>query len=82
MTYFRHAPCDDMIAPAMCVVGAVHDRDPAEFLDALAEARRAGGPEWPTALVAVLASMVDPSRTPRQLLGWLDDEPAAQKGHP
>jgi hypothetical protein len=53
-------------------VGAVRAGDPTEILDSIAAARKATGdhPLWRTALILVLAGMVDDGATPRELLAW------------
>jgi hypothetical protein len=53
-------------------VGAVRAGNPTEILDAIAAAREATDdhPYWRTALIVVLAGMVNDEATPSELLSW------------
>ncbi|MEU5847459.1 hypothetical protein [Saccharopolyspora shandongensis] len=72
-----------LVPIAARLVAAVHDEGPDAILSALNRARAlptpADGTRVEDALPVVLAAMVDPARTPRQLLAWtteLDHGPA------
>lgn len=68
---FNHRTVDAMIAPALKIVGAVHDDSPAEFLEAVHTAETMGGVGWQTALIVALAGMVPEDRSVGDLTSWL-----------
>ncbi len=77
-TPFQHASVDAVIPAAMAIVGAVHDRSndrSGEFLDAIADAARVGGPAWQTALIVCLAGLVPENCTIGELTLWMYREP-------
>ena len=57
---------ETMVPVAQRLVGAVHDDGPGEVARALA----GRSPQELYALIVVLAGMVDPNRTPSELLAW------------
>ncbi|MGH3985929.1 MAG: hypothetical protein ACRDTZ_01245 [Pseudonocardiaceae bacterium] len=67
-----HTLGDAVLPSALRLVGAVRTGDSEEILDAIAAARDATGdhPFWRTALIIVLAGMVDEDATPSELLSW------------
>jgi hypothetical protein len=67
-----HQLGDAVLPSALRLVGAVRTGDAGEILDAIAAAREAADdhPCWRTALIVVLAGMVDYDATPSELLSW------------
>jgi hypothetical protein len=68
----------ESLVPVACrLVGAVHDDGPADVARALADVP----PDRMPALAVVLAAMVNPDRSPADLLAWVtwDDTPPARQ---
>jgi hypothetical protein len=67
-----HTVGDAILPSALQLVGAVRTGDAGEILDAIAAARAATNdhPYWRTALILVLAGMVDDNAKPSELLAW------------
>ena len=66
-------PLGDAVLPsALRLVGAVRTGDPGEILDSIAAAREATNdhPYWRTALIIVLAGLVDDESPPSEMLSW------------
>lgn len=68
-------PLGDAVLPAaLQLVSAVHRGDPQAIRTALNGAQSAAEshPQWPTAVMVVLAGLVPEGRRPRDLLAWND----------
>lgn len=66
---------DALVPLAARLVGAVHDEGPEATAEALAAVRALPAPDGVNpddALAATLAAMVDPTRSPRELLAWTE----------
>lgn len=67
-----HPLGDALLPSALRLVGAVRNGNSGDILDAIAAAREAADdhPYWRTALIVVLAGMVNDDATPSELLSW------------
>lgn len=71
-TLTGHPVGDAVLPAALRLVGAVREGNATEITAAIASARTATDdhPYWRTALILVLAGMVDDNATPSELLAW------------
>lgn len=69
-----HALGDAVLPAALRLVRAARTGDPQQITTAIGEAQTAANnhPQWPTALMLVLAGMVPTDRNPNELLAWTD----------
>lgn len=74
MTSTGHPLGDAVLPAALRLVGAVRTGDPKQITTAIGEAQTAAQnhPQWPTALMLVLAGMVPIGKRPAELLAWTD----------